>query len=313
MKTNETPKLRLDRLPRMPRTISVASGIVLTDNLDQPMPAGIEEALAAHRPTREMSPANLTFPFRVLFNTIIFVTGGEVCCRIDLREIRIPPDSLFLAPAGIIIDAIRFPVGTRSLILAYTDESPLGTLRTPSARMIRNATLQPLVIPFRRDRMERYLQTFRLILHVIETPDNPFKQEIIEGFTEVISGSIAKVLLEQQAQRQERDWNDTLLHAFQTLVLQHCRSHRDLSFYADKLCMSPKYLSRQIAETAGRNASAIIRDHVILEAKVLLRAGEYNVQQVSNLLDFPNASFFGRYFKDATGMTPRQYRLRGGD
>ena len=55
----------------------------------------------------------------------------------------------------------------------------------------------------------------------------------------------------------------------------------------------------------------IIKDNVILEAKVLLIAKSYSIQQVSDKLNFPNPSFFCKYFKAATGTTPRKYQLRG--
>ena len=59
------------------------------------------------------------------------------------------------------------------------------------------------------------------------------------------------------------------------------------------------------------DASEWIKDAVILEAKAMLRKGSYTVQQVSLALNFPNQSFFGKYFKSAVGMSPRQYQQEG--
>ena len=68
-------------------------------------------------------------------------------------------------------------------------------------------------------------------------------------------------------------------------------------------------LSRVISEQSGRVATEIIREYVIAQARLLLSSGEYNVQQVANLMYFPNASYFGRYFLKATGITPKQFQL----
>ena len=67
-------------------------------------------------------------------------------------------------------------------------------------------------------------------------------------------------------------------------------------------------MSQLVLKTSGRYASHWIRDFVILEAKALLKSGKYTVQQVADKLNFSNASFFGKYFKAATGMTPRKYQ-----
>ncbi len=140
-----------------------------------------------------------------------------------------------------------------------------------------------------------------------ESPEHQFKDDILRGFMEVLLGSIAKILLEEEAKKDLAAISTPAIDTFVSLVQKHCQQERSLSFYAEKMHMSPKYLSGLIA-SSGRNASQIIRDNLILEAKVLLRSGQYNVQEVSNILGFPNASFFGRYFKNATGITPRKYQ-----
>ena len=91
------------------------------------------------------------------------------------------------------------------------------------------------------------------------------------------------------------------------------RAQRDLlrekvAYYAGKLCISPKYLSRVVASVSGRRPVDWIRDYVVLEAKALLKSGKYTVQQVADILHFPNQSFFGTYFKKATGISPMAYK-----
>ena len=72
--------------------------------------------------------------------------------------------------------------------------------------------------------------------------------------------------------------------------------------------LTPKYLSQVIYQASGRHAGEWIKDYVILEAKILLKSGKYTVQQVGDMLNFANASFFGKYFKAATGCSPKQFQ-----
>lgn len=84
--------------------------------------------------------------------------------------------------------------------------------------------------------------------------------------------------------------------------------HRDLEYYAKRLCISQKYLSVLVKNATGKTASRWIDDFVIMEAKNLLRYSDKNVQQVAYALNFVNQSAFGKYFKHLTGMSPSQYQ-----
>ncbi len=98
------------------------------------------------------------------------------------------------------------------------------------------------------------------------------------------------------------------LQEFMALAQKYHRSERSVAFYAEKLFISPKYLSLVIKETTGRSASQWIDDMVILEAKNLLRFSGKNIQQVAYELNFTNQSAFGKYFKHLTGLSPSQYQ-----
>ena len=95
---------------------------------------------------------------------------------------------------------------------------------------------------------------------------------------------------------------------FFILVNQHLREERNLKFYADKLCISPKHLSLLIKETTGLSANRLITDAVIHEAKRLLQGSGNSVKEISYLLNFPNQSFFGKYFKREVGLSPSNYQ-----
>jgi AraC-like DNA-binding protein len=82
---------------------------------------------------------------------------------------------------------------------------------------------------------------------------------------------------------------------------------RAISFYADRLCVTPKYLSQVVKQISGRLAGEWISDYVILEAKALINSHKYTMQQISDMLNFANQSFFAKYFKEKAGCTPSSY------
>ena len=93
----------------------------------------------------------------------------------------------------------------------------------------------------------------------------------------------------------------TLLHMY------HDRE-RSIQFYADKMCLTPKYISGMIKTYSGKCALDWINDYVVIEAKMMLRYTTMTVQEISNSLNFPTQSAFGKYFKQQVGVGPKQYR-----
>lgn len=95
---------------------------------------------------------------------------------------------------------------------------------------------------------------------------------------------------------------------FLTLVQQNFKEQRFLEFYADKLSITPKHLSRTIKQHTGSTAVEWIERYVILEAKVMLKSSNMTIQQISDELHFPSQSFFGKYFKKNVGISPKEFR-----
>lgn len=98
------------------------------------------------------------------------------------------------------------------------------------------------------------------------------------------------------------------VHEFMKLLQLHHTSERSITFYADRLFISPKYLSHLVKDTTGRSASDWVAQFVILEAKNQLRFSNKSIQQVAYALNFSSQSSFGKYFKHITGLSPSEYK-----
>jgi AraC-like DNA-binding protein len=84
-------------------------------------------------------------------------------------------------------------------------------------------------------------------------------------------------------------------------------TNRSVNFYAEKLHISPKYLSSITISHTGISASKIIEDYVVFQIKQQLYTNTKSIKEISKELNFQSQSFFGRYFKRVTGMSPREY------
>ena len=103
--------------------------------------------------------------------------------------------------------------------------------------------------------------------------------------------------------------NEEIFKRLMQLIMRHYREQRATAFYARELCLTPKYLASVVKKISNRSVAEWIAEAVIFDAKTQLRTSQMTVQQIANYLNFPNPSFFGRFFKKHTGMTPKAYRL----
>lgn len=99
-----------------------------------------------------------------------------------------------------------------------------------------------------------------------------------------------------------------LVEEFLNLAQQYFRTERFLDFYAEKLGVSTRHIARMVKAHTGKTAGQWIEKMVVLEAKVLLKSSTLTVQQIADELNFPNPSFFCKYFKGRVGVSPRKYR-----
>lgn len=103
---------------------------------------------------------------------------------------------------------------------------------------------------------------------------------------------------------------DDTFHRFMVLVRRFCVSHRQVEFYAEKLCISAKYLSDISRGEVGVSAKQVIDNFVVLEIKSMLLRTGVSMQDIADRLGFPDQSYLGRYFKRHEGLSPREFRRR---
>jgi len=100
----------------------------------------------------------------------------------------------------------------------------------------------------------------------------------------------------------------TIAHSFQTLVDENFRKHKTVSFYADKLCITPNYLGIICRKSLDKSALEIIQQRVLHEAKQLLHSTQKSIKEIAFEIGFPKLTYFSYFFKSKTKLTPVEYR-----
>lgn len=105
-----------------------------------------------------------------------------------------------------------------------------------------------------------------------------------------------------------RSREQTIFDRFLQLVTQHCAEHHQIGYYADRMCLTERYLSTVIRQTSGTTAKDWIDRALITRIKIELRHTDKPAAQIAGEMHFANPSFFSKYFRRLTGMTPGEYK-----
>ncbi|MEZ7506940.1 helix-turn-helix domain-containing protein [Flavobacterium sp. Arc2] len=106
----------------------------------------------------------------------------------------------------------------------------------------------------------------------------------------------------------DKDPQTHLFFRFNKLIQENILAHKKVTFYANQLCISNKYLIEITKKTTGRTPHHIIDQALLKEAYVLLGNPRYNITQIADLLQFSSVSAFGRFFKKYACISPTEYQ-----
>lgn len=252
-------------------------------------------------------------PFKLRFSLILFCTGGSMRMQLNMDEFELRRNDILIAHSGSIGQCLEISPDCRVAVIAFANSFYNGESNSEGMVVVRSFLARRSLLRVGPEEMEELIGIYRLMYRKIEQPDFRCKHEVVAGCMQVLFGDLCQWMAPFVAREEQTvgSRKQQLFDSFMRLLSEHYGSERSIGFYAERLCVTPKYLSQVVRAVSGRHAGAWIRDYVILEAKALLRSRRYTVQQVSDRLNFPNQSFFGVYFKKAVGCSPKAYRDGG--
>ncbi len=257
-------------------------------------------------------PDTMTNPHKFDFFMFVNHTAGSLHLKVDMEDYVLdnPCNAIKIAPGQIIsiesvsedFDAIILFMSKRFIenLMVYINGSV--PLRFPSTRG---------VIIEHMDINDSTTDIFyKTVRYVLKDKSNPYRLQVVQHIIMALFYSSEKI---RNVENNEpvRSNADVLTKEFMNLVKDNFRTERQLKFYSDALCITPRYLSRVVKECTGASAAEWIERSVVLEARALLKSTNMTVQQISDVLNFPSQTFFGKYFKRRVGMSPKEYRRVG--
>lgn len=260
----------------------------------------------------------IEYPCRFHGYMAFFCIKGEFEVEINLKKFTIRKDSMFIYTPGNIVrvtnidprekESVHFVVVAISEDLMSSTRFDFSKLYNESLRLLES----PCVVINENER-GLYRKYFDLIQEVSKMRIPNMRESVTALISSIfyLMGAMWTDRL-TAAKKNGGDEMSTrskiILEDFLLLVRDYHTKERSLSFYADKLYLTPKYLSKLIKSVSGKSAHEWIDSFVILEAKNLLKYSDMSIKSIVYELNFPNQTTFYRFFKTKTGMTPSEYR-----
>lgn len=227
-------------------------------------------------------------PYRFMENRIVRVLRGFIALSINLREYRIAEGEALYVGQNSVAEILDYDTSSVVDLLGFTLSAENKNIKEE--------------YPISRENESWMEDYFRLIFTISST--RPFNKRSVEH---LLLSLHYRIVNNTDTRPLAKGRKEQLFRTFIEQINTH-RGKYDLSFYAEKINISPQYLSRVVLETSGTAASDWINRGVTLQAKLLLGSSQLTIDQIAEELHFSTTPYFCRFFKREVGKTPTEYR-----
>jgi len=243
---------------------------------------------------------------------IIVCNEGSMEMKYDGRKVMLSKDELFIGiPGSVLSDYILSPHYDCKILAIKPSETsvPLG-LHKQTLNTVFYVKDHP-VVKLNEVELDTFYSYYNILCKRVKRPSHRNYNSEIRTLLNTI------LLYVLGTMDQNVNYNSTssihgeqIVEQFARMVNDDGGQHRLVEFYADRLNITAKYLSSLVRNTLGRTPSDIIRMVTMKEIERRLRYTNDSIKEISNDMNFPNTSFFGKYFKQHDGMSPNAYRKK---
>ena len=259
------------------------------------------------------------FPFRFDGYILFFLKKGRFTLDINIRSYEMRENSLiFMMPGDIIkiTNNDKQHLDKAEVVFFMMSRAFISDIQIDISKVFKENLhlMHDPCITLNEVQLAIVDDYFSLVKRLLPAPLKN-KREIISSLMTSLTYLSTNLWTNQadKAQKERKEPKTSarlnqILERFLALVAEYHTTERGMAFYADKMCLTPKYLSKLVKEASGKSAPEWIDQFVILEAKNMLKYSNMAIKEIVYKLHFPNQSVFYKFFKAHTGMTPSDYR-----
>jgi len=271
-------------------------------------------AIAISKKKADVQDYSIDFRIPQISNgiTLVFCLRGSVRIRVNVQEYLVAESSVTVLLPNYVVQFLEESKDLSVKVLFFpfdfTSEMKVGN----SINDIFKAVDRNSCLTLKQNDFVELLRLHTSIARLCKKNETIYQKEAIKNLVYALIYELIDLHMEYEHpdNRNTISRNHQIFENFMRLLYERHRTERTVEFYADKLFITPKHLSRVVKEMSSKTVSVWIDDMVVLSAKALLKSTDMQVSLIADELHFANASFFSNYFKKRTNLTPLEYRSR---
>lgn len=248
-----------------------------------------------------------TFPDRLKGCQLAMCESGTACINVSLKKYSLRVgDVVWLFPGHIVLLTEASP-DFRMSCFSFSQSLQFDAFHSIPTEKIAYLR-ENSCLHFEGDAWQQLCLCLALLKAKCADSGNSYQRDLIISSLRLFLYEACNSIEKQGSATVPGHRGNELKNRFLALVVSSSREQRQVAYYADKLCVTPRHLTMTLQRILGRSAKEWIDDYVTLEIKILLRSSSLSIQEIADQMNFPDQSYLGRFFKHQTGMSPSQYR-----
>ena len=249
------------------------------------------------------------YPCRLKAEIFVLCMGGTLEATINLTDYTIRENDFITLSPGSIIQINKIEGKLKLYFMVFSSKFIEGISKTKSIIDLIYITKSHPILSLPKEFACIYEEFFTLMMKVYYKEHSPYNPEILKCMLLSILYRLSDMYHERPIRSETAlSRSEEICKTFSHLVIQHYTTERNILYYAKQMNITPTHLSNTVKHVTGKTVMDIISEVVIVDAKAQLKSTNIPIHEISDSLNFPNVSFFGKYFKRLTGMSPQQYR-----
>ena len=269
----------------------MADGLVLTDSM-------------AHSLLSE-GPARMNFIIMALCKK------GQATYSLDTRKQEVKVGDLMFISEGHVVSAYEATPDFKCLYIMLSTEfyhSFVMNVKNVSSLLL--FSMNNPVVPLTTHEIQVYTNYYMIIRQKMADQAHHFRTNLVKALLLAMFYDMSNVIwrVGQSEDIKTRKRADSMFTEFIALLEENVRTERRVSWYAEQIGITPKYLSEMVKQVSKRTPNEWIDNYVMLEIRVLLKNTTKSIKEIADAVNFPNQSFLGKFFKEHMGMSPSEFR-----
>lgn len=288
---NEIKETDLNKAKSWSQSISLDDDLLLTEHINEvPIP---------------------TEPRKMNFILIGLCTKGSLVYKLDTQEQEVHADDILVVSDRHVVDEYHHSPDMEGLCMIMSVNFFHEIIQ--SVKGVSSLFLFSRSHPVMRLEPKQ-IQTFKVyfdfIKHKISETDNHFRKDLIRTLLLAMFYDLSDIIYRVQYNVPRQLRSDDIFTQFIKLVEANSKTTRRVSWYAEQIGITAKYLSECVKQSSGRTPNEWIDNFVLMNLRIMLKNTSKSIKDITEEMNFPNQSFLGKYFKEHMGMSPSEYRKR---